>query len=69
MWEMDEAHKGGDGLLAAEGDAAETLELVEEAFDLMAFLVETPVDRGLGGSAQIGLDVHGCTQIVGDESA
>ena len=43
---MDEAHEGGDGFLAAQGDAAEALELVKEAFDLMAFLVEPPIDGG-----------------------
>lgn len=41
---MYEAHEGGDGFLAAQGDAAEAFELVEEAFDLMTLLVEPPVD-------------------------
>lgn len=53
--EVNEAHKGGDGLLAAQGDTAEALELVEEGFDLMAFLVEPLVDRWLGGATGIGL--------------
>jgi len=41
---MYEAHEGSDGFLAAQGDAAEAFELVEEAFDLMPLLVEPPVD-------------------------
>jgi hypothetical protein len=66
---VDEAHESGQRLLAAQGDAAEAFELVEEALDLMAFLVEAPVDGGLGGSAGIGLDVRDCPQIVGNEGA
>ncbi len=64
---MDEAHEGGDGFLAAQGDAAEAFELVEEAFDLMALFVEAPVDGRLCRSAGIGLDVRGGTEIVGNE--
>lgn len=66
---MDEAHEGGDGFLAAQGDAAEALELVEEAFDLMAFLVEAPIDGRFGGSTGIGLDLRGGAKVVGDEGA
>ena len=66
---MNEAHEGGDGFLAAQSDAAEALELVEEAFDLMALLAEAPVDGRLGGSAGIGLDVGGGAEAVGDEGA
>lgn len=66
---MDEAHESGDGLLAAQGDATETLELVEEAFDLMAFLVEAPVDGRFGGSARISLDLRGGAKVVDDKGA
>ena len=41
---MDEAHEGGDGFLAAQSDAAEAFELVEEALDLITLFVELPVD-------------------------
>ena len=67
--EVNEAHEGGDGLLTAQGDAAEALELVEEALNLMAFLVEAPVDGRLSGSAGIGFDVGSSTETVGDEGA
>ena len=44
-------------------------EFVEEAFDLMTFLVEPPVDGRLGGAAGVGLDVSGCAEVIGDEGA
>lgn len=66
---MDEAQESGDGLLAAQGDATETLELVEEAFDLMALLVEAPVDGRFGGSARVRFDLRGCAKVVGDKGA
>lgn len=42
---MDEAHEGDEHFLAAQGNPAEAFEFVEEAFDLMALLVEPPIDR------------------------
>lgn len=66
---MDEAHEGWERLLAAQGNAAEALELVEEALDLMAFLVEPPVDERLAGAAGIGLDLRDGAEVVGDEGA
>ena len=66
---MDEAHGGGQRLLAAQGDTAEAFELVEEALDLMAFLVEPPVDVRRDGSAGVGLDLRGGAQVIGDEGA
>lgn len=66
---MNDAHEGGDGFLAAQGNAAEALELVEEALDLMTFLVEAPVDGRFGGSARVGLDLRGGAEVVGDEGA
>ncbi len=66
---MDEAHEGGECLLATQGDTAEALELVEEALDLMAFFVEAPVDQWLGGATWIGLDLRGGPEVVGDEGA
>ncbi len=64
---MDEAHEGGDGFLAAQGDTAEALEPVEEALDLMALLVEAPVDGRFCRSTGIGLDVGGGAEVIGDE--
>ncbi len=66
---MYEAHEGGDGFLAAQGNAAEAFEFVEEAFDLMALFVEPPIDGRFGGSARIGLDVGGGTKVISDEGA
>src|SRR3546814_3788855 len=67
--EVNEAHEGGDGFLASEGDASEAFEFVEEAFDLMTFLVEAPVDGRFCGAAGVGLDLRGCTKVVGNEGA
>src|SRR3546814_14086913 len=58
-----------DGFLASEGDASEAFEFVEEAFDLMTFLVEAPVDGRFCGAAGVGLDLRGCTKVVGNEGA
>lgn len=66
---MDEAHEGGEGLFASQGDPAEAFEPVEEAFDLMALFVEPPVNRRGGGAAGVGLDLRGCPEIIGDEGA
>ena len=66
---MNEAHEGGDGFLAAQGDAPEAFEFVEEAFDLMAFFVEASIDGRFGGSARIGLDLRRGAKVVGDEGA
>ena len=66
---MDEAHEGGNGLLASQGDTAEAFEPVEEALDLMALLVEAPVDGRLGGAAGVGLDMGGCAKVISDEDA
>lgn len=66
---MDEAHEGGERFLASQGDSPETFEFIEEAFDLMAFLVEAPVDRRHGGAAGIGLDLCGCPEVISYEGA
>ncbi len=66
---MYEAHEGCDGFLAAQGDAAEPLELVEEAFDLIALLVEPPIDGWFFGATGIGLDLGSRAKIIGDEGA
>jgi hypothetical protein len=64
---VDKAHEGRKCLLASQGDPAEPFELVEEALDLMAFLVEAPVNERLAGSARIGLDLRGGSEVVGDK--
>lgn len=66
---MDEAHEGGESFFAPQGDASEAFEFVEEAFDLMALLVEPPVDWGDNGAAGVGLDLGGCAKIIGNEGA
>gem|GEM_PF-3021127 len=66
---MDESHECGDGFLTAQCDPAEALEFVEEAFDLMAFSIEAPVDRRLVGPTRIRLDMRGCAKIMGNEGA
>lgn len=66
---MDEAHEGRDGFFAAQGDPSEALEFVEEAFDLMALLVEPPVDGRGASAAGIGLDLRGCAKVIDNEGA
>jgi hypothetical protein len=66
---MDESHEGGDRLLAAQGDASEAFEFVEEALDLVALFVELPVDGRFSSPAGIGLDLRGCAEIIGNEDA
>jgi len=66
---VDEAHEGGESFLAPECDPAEAFEFVEEAFDLMALLVEPPVGRWGRGAAGVGLDLRGCAEVIGDEGA
>lgn len=66
---MDEAHEGGDGFLAAQSDASEAFEFVEEAFDLMALLVESPIDWRGDGAAGIGLDLRGRAKVIDNEGA
>lgn len=66
---MNESHESGDGFLTSQGDPAEAFEFVEEAFDLMALLIEPPVDWRAFGAAGIGLDLGGCAEVFGDEGA
>jgi hypothetical protein len=66
---MDEAHECVESFLASQGDSAEAFEFVEKAFDLMAFFVMAPADRGHDGAAGIGLDLRGCPEVISYESA
>ena len=67
--EIDEGFEGRDGLLAAERDAAEPFDAVEEALDQMAFLVERPIQRPASGAAAVALDLGCGVQVIGDEPA
>ena len=42
---MDESKEAGSELVIANGDSAELLELEEESFNKMAFLVKPPIDE------------------------
>ena len=64
---MNEAHECGQRFLAAQCDAPEPLEFIEEAFDLMALFVELPVDWRSNRAAGIGLDLRSCTKFVGNK--
>lgn len=66
---MNEAHEGAECLLTSQGDPAEAFEFVKETFDLMALLVEPPVDWPGYRAAWIGLDLCGCAKFIGDEAA
>lgn len=66
---MHEPHEGFDGFLASECDPSEAFEFVEEVLDLMAFLVEPPIDWRDDGAAGIRLDLGGCAEIIGNEGA
>ncbi|SCW96113.1 hypothetical protein SAMN02927924_04820 [Sphingobium faniae] len=66
---MNESHECGDGFLAAQRDPSEAFEFVEEAFDLMALLIESPVDRWLFGAAGIGLDMSVRAEAIGNDVA
>jgi hypothetical protein len=54
---------------AAQGHSAKAFEFVEEVFDLLSLLVEPPVDGRGDGTAGFGLDLSGCTEVIGDEGS
>ena len=56
--EFDEAHEVGEQLVVACGDAAELLELVEEALNDVALLVEIDIVGAFDRSVSLGWD-HG----------
>mgnify|MGYP001277986378 CR=1 FL=1 len=56
-----------ESFLASQGDSAEAFEFIEEAFDLMALLVEAPVDWGHDGAAGIGFDLCDCPEVISYE--
>ena len=67
MDEAHEAHEGCECLFASQGDSSETFEFIEEALDLMAFLVEPPLYWRNDSATRIGLDLGGCAELIGDE--
>lgn len=67
--EVYEGFKGRYGFLAAQGDATEPFEFVEEALDEMALFVEHPVDWAAFAASWIALDVGGCAEIIGNEGS
>lgn len=77
---MDESHEGGAELVVASGDAPELLELVEEAFDMVALAIKclgpteallAPDHVGDVGDGAACLDVNsqtiGVIGLVGDD--
>lgn len=67
--DVNEGLVGGDSLFATQGDAAEPFDLVEEALDEVAFLVEHPVDRLGSAARRVLLDLSHGTKFLGDEGA
>ena len=67
--ERDEGLEGGHGLFAAQGDAAETFDAVEEALDEVALLVERPVNGQAPGAGRILLDLCTSAEFLGDKVA
>jgi len=64
-----EGFERADSFLAAQGNASEALDTVEETLNQMPLLVEQPIDWPIFLSRGVSLDVCGCVQIIGDESA
>ena len=65
---MDEGKEASSELVVADGDSAELLELEEEGFHKMAFLVEPPIDEPRVGVVRPGRDAEICV-VVGDKLA
>lgn len=67
--EAHEAHEGRECLFAPQGASSETLEFIEEALDLMAFFVESPLYWRNDSATGIGPDLSGCTEFISNEGA
>jgi hypothetical protein len=65
----EEGAEGGESFFASHGDSAEALDLVDEAFDEMALLVEIAIVRDGAGSGGIAWDHGDRADVVGDERA
>lgn len=64
---MNEGGEGTDCLLTSQWDASEAFDLVEEAFDEMALLVEMLVERMLEGAGWVRGDLRAVAEIIADE--
>ena len=69
MDEAHEAHEGRECLFAPQGDSSEMFEFIEEALDLMAFFVESPLYWRNDSATGIGPDLSGCTEFISNEGA
>ena len=65
---MDEGKEASSELVVADGDSAKLLELEEECFHKMAFLVEPPIDEPRVGVVRLGWDAE-IRVVVGDKLA
>lgn len=65
---MDKGKEASSELVVADGDSAELLELEEEGFHKMAFLVEPPIDEPRIGVVRLGRDAE-IRVVVGDKLA
>ena len=65
---MDESEEAGSELIETGGDPSELLELEEEGFHKMAFLVEPPIDEPRVGVVRLGRDAE-IRVVVGDKLA
>ena len=63
---MDEGEEAGSELIIPHGNPAELLELEEEGFHKMAFLVEPPIDEPRVGVVRLGRDTE-IRVVVGDK--
>ena len=65
---MDKGEETGGELIVTYGNSAELLELEEECFDKMAFLVKPPINEPRVGIIRLGRDTEICV-MVGDKLA
>ena len=65
---MDKGEETRSELIITRGDSAELLELEEEGFHKMAFLVEPPIDEPRVGVVRLGRDAE-IRVVVGDKLA
>lgn len=64
---MNKGPERGNGLLASQGDPAESFDPVEEALDQMALLIKRPVDGSAPRPGRVLLDLRTRPEIFGDE--
>ena len=64
---MNKGPERGNGLLASQGDPAESFDPVEEALDQMALLIKRPVDGSAPRPGRVLLDLRTRPEIFGPE--